>query len=84
MTFPSNDVICEHGTAMDVHCCNCHSGFLFDISICTCLKEETYLTLLELKVLYDLLKSQYISYENVPAITLIKKIRHILEDNDMD
>ena len=24
------DVVCEHGTAMDVHCCNCHSGFIFD------------------------------------------------------
>lgn len=21
---------CEHGTAWDVHCCGCHSGFLFD------------------------------------------------------
>lgn len=26
----SEDVTCEHGTAMDVHCCNCHSGFIFD------------------------------------------------------
>ena len=24
------DIVCEHGTAMDVHCCNCHSGFIFD------------------------------------------------------
>lgn len=24
------DQVCEHGTAMDVHCCNCHSGFIFD------------------------------------------------------
>ncbi len=24
------DVVCEHGTAMDVHCCHCHSGFVFD------------------------------------------------------
>jgi hypothetical protein len=24
------DHVCEHGTAMDVHCCNCHSGFIFD------------------------------------------------------
>lgn len=24
------DVVCEHGTAVDVHCCNCHSGFIFD------------------------------------------------------
>lgn len=24
------DVVCMHGTAMDVHCCNCHSGFIFD------------------------------------------------------
>ena len=25
------DAVCEHGTALDVHCCNCHSGFLFDV-----------------------------------------------------
>lgn len=31
------DVVCEHGTAMDVHCCNCHSGFLFTPSQCVCL-----------------------------------------------
>lgn len=24
------DYVCEHGVAMDVHCCNCHSGFIFD------------------------------------------------------
>lgn len=30
------DWVCEHGTAMDVHCCNCHSGFLFDSSACVC------------------------------------------------
>lgn len=22
---------------MDVHCCRCHSGFLFDVQSCTCL-----------------------------------------------
>jgi len=32
-----NDAVCEHGVAMDVHCCGCHSGFLFDIQTCTCL-----------------------------------------------
>lgn len=26
------DMVCEHGTAMDVHCCNCHSGFIFDVN----------------------------------------------------
>ena len=25
------DHVCEHGVAMDVHCCNCHSGFIFDM-----------------------------------------------------
>jgi hypothetical protein len=33
---------CEHGTAMDVHCCGCHSGFLFDTQSCTCLDEKSY------------------------------------------
>jgi hypothetical protein len=31
------DATCKHGTAMDVHCCGCHSGFLFDIANCLCL-----------------------------------------------
>lgn len=26
------DWVCVHGTAMDVHCCNCHSGFVFDLA----------------------------------------------------
>lgn len=26
----TGDVICQHSTAADVHCCNCHSGFIFD------------------------------------------------------
>lgn len=26
----SGDHVCEHGTSVDVHCCNCHSGFLFE------------------------------------------------------
>ena len=30
------DVVCEHGTAVDVHCCGCHSGFLFDRGLCRC------------------------------------------------
>jgi hypothetical protein len=32
----TEDIVCRHGTAMDVHCCNCHSGFLFDIDSCVC------------------------------------------------
>jgi hypothetical protein len=35
----SGDVVCEHGTAIDVHCCNCHSGFLFDWDGCSCAPE---------------------------------------------
>lgn len=33
------DVVCEHGVAMDVHCCGCHGGFLFDVESCACLGE---------------------------------------------
>ena len=30
-SFPSvDDPACEHGIALDVHCCHCHSGFIFD------------------------------------------------------
>ena len=35
-----DEAVCEHGTAMDVHCCGCHSGFLFDSATCTCLNPE--------------------------------------------
>jgi hypothetical protein len=34
--LPDGDWVCEHGTALDVHCCGCHSGFLFDFAACTC------------------------------------------------
>jgi len=32
----TGDYVCEHGVAVDVHCCNCHSGFLFDVVSCVC------------------------------------------------
>lgn len=28
-TLPA-DQVCRHGVATDVHCCGCHSGFLFE------------------------------------------------------
>jgi hypothetical protein len=34
------DVVCEHGTAIDVHCCNCHGGFLFDHKECVCYGDD--------------------------------------------
>ncbi len=34
------DPVCDHGTAVDVHCCNCHSGFLFDTDSCRCVFDE--------------------------------------------
>jgi DNA-binding NarL/FixJ family response regulator len=33
----NEDPVCEHGTALDVHCCGCHSGFLFEGMRCTCM-----------------------------------------------
>ena len=41
---PLGDRCCEHGTALDVHCCGegglpypgCHSGFLFNPESCRC------------------------------------------------
>ncbi len=26
----TGDVVCQHGTSANMHCCNCHSGFTFD------------------------------------------------------
>jgi hypothetical protein len=37
----AGDWVCEHGTAMDVHCCNCHSGFQFNYTDCHCASAET-------------------------------------------
>lgn len=36
MSGQKDDSACEHGTAMDVHCCNCHAGFLFTPEECVC------------------------------------------------
>lgn len=33
---PTTPGLCAHGRAYDVHCCNCHSGFLFDADSCVC------------------------------------------------
>ncbi len=44
MTEPHQDAagdwVCEHGTAMDVHCCNCHSGFQFNQDACRCTSDK--------------------------------------------
>lgn len=37
--LPDGGIVCQHGTAMDVHCCGCHSGFLFDAATCVCGRE---------------------------------------------
>jgi hypothetical protein len=39
---------------------------------------ELFLTKQELRVIYNLIKAQYISYDNPDALALIKKIRLIL------
>ena len=36
-----DDVTCEHGTALDVHCCNCHSGFFVNDEDCVCELSES-------------------------------------------
>lgn len=38
--WKSADQVCSHGVAMDVHCCGCHSGFLFDPDSCVCMHLE--------------------------------------------
>lgn len=40
MEWTEDDHVCEHGHAMDVHCCGCHSGFLFTPEECTCLNPD--------------------------------------------
>lgn len=36
----NDEPTCEHGRALDVHCCNCHSGFLFDMNECVCVFDD--------------------------------------------
>jgi hypothetical protein len=43
--------------------------------------ETTYLNMNELKVIYNLLDSHYINYENVDAINLIRKIRNLIGED---
>lgn len=31
ITERNGDLCCRHGVALDVHCCGCHSGFIFDL-----------------------------------------------------
>lgn len=33
------DAVCKHGVAVDVHCCNCHSGF-FPPDDCCCTDDD--------------------------------------------
>jgi hypothetical protein len=47
----------------------------------TKLMETTYLNMNELKVIYNLLDSHYINYENVDAINLIRKIRSLIGED---
>ena len=35
-TMNAGEYVCAHGTAIDIHCCNCHSGFLFNVDTCVC------------------------------------------------
>lgn len=39
----ADDAVCPHGHAMDVHCCGCHSGFLFDPDSCICEELTDYM-----------------------------------------
>ena len=42
--------------------------------------DDKYLTKEELKTIYELLEHEYISYENIAAIQLVRKIRNILNE----
>ncbi len=43
-------------------------------------EEEMYLSLNDLKVIYGLLSHHYVSYENIEAIQLIRKIQGLIGD----
>ncbi len=41
------------------------------------------LTIDEIKTLYNLLKHQYISYENIDAINLVRKLGRLIDESDL-
>lgn len=58
---------------------DCSSGLHDYCTPCQCeCHPIEYLTKEELLVIYNLLKHQYIDYENEPAIKLIRKINDIV------
>jgi hypothetical protein len=30
--------ICQHGVDIEIHCCNCHNGVLFNPEYCVCVQ----------------------------------------------
>jgi len=94
MTFPSNNCPnCGHemissGVDMETYEQICHERddlyeqlqSIFKFTGFKRPDEFTVLTKEELKTLYELFEHQYISYENVLAIELVRKIRRILDE----
>lgn len=69
----NGDAVCEHGVAVDVHCCNCHSGFLFDMNWCKCIGGHSVLTPEEIH-------ERYFYHKPTPrAAELHDKVNNMLE-----
>lgn len=46
------------------------------------MEEKQYLTLDEIRTLYNLLRNQYVSYENTKAIELLNKMEKLTRGDD--
>lgn len=73
-----NDETCEHGTALDVHCCNCHSGFLFDMDSCVCEFDEEEKSMTK-DQMFDEVKARFKHYApaNKQEVMVHEEIRFV-------
>lgn len=80
------DIVCEHGTAMDVHCCNCHSGFLFDSAACVCSVNEVFYDqpIRQRKVMGEIRLTWECLYRRVTPAAYAHRLEAVLERPDPD
>lgn len=51
-------------------------------SMITNIGESDELTIEELRILYEFLEHQYVSYDNIELIKIVRKIQKLIEENN--
>lgn len=59
---------------------DCSSHIHEFCNICDCLCHGINLDMKEIKTIYGLLEFQYISYDNVEGIEIVRKLRKIIDE----